>query len=58
MTSDEVMGYEANGGYQPKDIYNNDPEICGVLEQLVDGTYSEKATKICLKKSIYLYLTA
>ena len=42
MSSDEVMAYEANGGYNPYDIYNNDPEIRGVLEQLVDGTYSRE----------------
>ena len=40
MSSDEVMGYEAHGGYNPRDIYNNDGEIKRVLEQLVDGTYS------------------
>ncbi len=41
MSSDEVMAYEANGGYNPMDVYNNDPEIHRVLEQLVDGTYSK-----------------
>ncbi|MCI6018091.1 MAG: glycogen/starch/alpha-glucan phosphorylase [Clostridiales bacterium] len=40
MSSDEVMGYEAHGGYNPRDIYNNDGDIKRVLEQLVDGTYS------------------
>ena len=40
MSSDEVMKYEAQGGYNPRDIYNADAEIKKVLEQLVDGTYS------------------
>ena len=43
MSAEEVMGYEANGGYNPYDIYNSDGDIerC-VLEQLVDGTYSRE----------------
>ncbi len=40
MSSDEVMGYEANGGYDPREIYNNDPDIHRVLDQMVDGTYT------------------
>lgn len=40
MSSDEVMRYEAHGGYNPRDIYNNDGDIKRVLEQLVDGTYA------------------
>lgn len=40
MSSDEVMGYEKNGGYNPYDIYNNDPDVRRVVEQLVDGTYA------------------
>ena len=41
MSSDEVMGYEKNGGYNPYDIYNNDEDIRHVVNQLVDGTYAE-----------------
>lgn len=40
LSSDEVMNYEKNGGYDPYEIYNNDPEIRRVVEQLVDGTYA------------------
>ncbi|MDO4313772.1 MAG: glycogen/starch/alpha-glucan phosphorylase [Eubacteriales bacterium] len=40
MSSDEVMNYEKNGGYNPYDIYNNDAEVRRVVEQLVDGTYA------------------
>ena len=27
MSSDEVMNYEKNGGYNPYEIYNNDADI-------------------------------
>lgn len=40
MSSDEVMAYEANGGYYPREIYNNDADIRKVLDQLIDGTYA------------------
>ena len=41
MSSDEVMSYEKNGGYDPYDIYNNDEEIRRIVNQLVDGTYAD-----------------
>ena len=40
LTSEEVMNYEAHGGYNPYDIYNQDEDIRKVLNQLIDGTYS------------------
>ena len=40
MSSEEVMAYEANGGYDPVAIYDNDADIHKVLDQLVDGTFS------------------
>jgi starch phosphorylase len=40
MSSEEVMAYEANGGYHPEEIYRNDPDIHRLLDQLVDGTFS------------------
>lgn len=40
LSSDEVIAYENQGGYHPKEIYNSDPEIKKVLNQLIDGTYS------------------
>ncbi|MCH5337540.1 MAG: glycogen/starch/alpha-glucan phosphorylase [Acetatifactor sp.] len=40
LSSDEVIGYEQHGGYNPMDIYNSDGDIRRVLDQLVDGTYS------------------
>ena len=40
LSSDEVINYENNGGYEPREIYNNDHEIKRVVDQLIDGTYS------------------
>ena len=40
LSSDEVINYELNGGYQPRDIYQSDLEIKRVVDQLVDGFYS------------------
>ena len=40
MSSDEIINYENNGGYDPDYIYNTDPEIRQVLMQLINGTFS------------------
>lgn len=40
LSSDEIIHYELNGGYQPRDIYNSDLDIKRVVDQLVDGFYS------------------
>ena len=40
LSSDEVINYEQNGGYNPWDIYNNDQDVRRVVDQLVDGTYA------------------
>lgn len=40
MTSDEVISYENNGGYNPMDIFNNDQEIRRVLMQLINGYFA------------------
>ncbi len=40
LSADEVISYENNGGYRPRDIYEQDAEIRRVVERLVDGTYS------------------
>ena len=41
LSSDEVMNYEKNGGYDPYEIYNNDPDVRRVVDQLVYGTYAD-----------------
>ncbi len=42
LSSDEVINYEKNGGYNPKEIYNTDLDIRNVLTQLVNGYYSQQ----------------
>ncbi|MCR5656611.1 MAG: glycogen/starch/alpha-glucan phosphorylase [Butyrivibrio sp.] len=41
MTSEEVIAYEKNGGYNPGEIYNKDPNVKKTLDRLVDGTFSK-----------------
>ena len=45
LSSDEVINYENYGGYDPMEIFNNDPEIRQVLMQLINGTYSPDDTE-------------
>ena len=40
LTADQVINYENNGGYDPMQYFNNDPDIRNVLMQLINGTYS------------------
>lgn len=41
LSSDEVINYENNGGYDPNFYFNTDPDIRNVLMQLINGTYSK-----------------
>ena len=40
LSSDEVIRYEKNGGYDPMYYFNNDQDIRRVLMQLINGEYS------------------
>jgi len=40
LSADQVMGYEKNGNYNPRDVYNNNQDVRQVLTQLVNGFYS------------------
>lgn len=40
MTSDEVIGYENKGGYNPMEIFNNNYQIRRVLMQLINGYFA------------------
>ena len=40
LTAEQVINYENNGGYDPMQYFNNDPDIRHVLMQLINGTYS------------------
>ena len=46
LSSDEVINYEKNGGYNPMDIFNSDEDIRKVLMQLVNGFYSHNDTEL------------
>ena len=46
MSSDEVINYENNGGYNPMDIFNNDQDIRRVLMQLINGFYAPHDTEL------------
>ncbi len=54
LHSDEVIEYEQQGGYNPRELYNSDRDIKRVVDQLVDGTYSreEKALFAPLYESL------
>ena len=45
LSSDEVINYEKNGGYNPMDVFNNDADIRKVLMQLINGTYCPDNTE-------------
>ena len=40
MSSDEVIHYETCGGYNPREIFDNDPDIRRVMMQMINGYYS------------------
>ena len=40
LSADQVMEYEKNGNYNPRDVFNNDQDIRQVLMQLINGFYS------------------
>ena len=41
LSSEEVINYEKNGGYNPQEIYFSDWDLKRVIDQLMDGTYSD-----------------
>ena len=60
LSSQEVINYENNGGYNPVDIYFNDWEIKRVVDQLMDGTYSNgdhqyvyQSVQLTVKYTVY-----
>ena len=40
LSPDQVIEYEKNGNYNPRDVYNNNQDVRQVLTQLVNGFYS------------------
>ena len=45
LSSDEVIRYENEGGYDPMEIFNNDQDIREVLMELINGKYSPDDTE-------------
>ena len=39
LTSQEVMHYNAFGGYNMRDVYDNDPRLQKIIEQITNGYY-------------------
>ena len=46
LSSDEVIAYENQGGYDPMEIFNNDQGIREVLMELINGKYSPEDTEL------------
>ncbi len=46
LSSDEVIAYERDGGYDPMEIYHSDPDVRKILNQLVDGTFAHGDTEL------------
>ena len=46
LSSDEVINYENNGGYDPMEIFNNDQDIRRVLMQLINGAYAPNDSEL------------
>ena len=42
LSSQEVIDFEHNNQYDPREIYNMDSDVRAVLTQLIDGTYSQE----------------
>ena len=42
LSSQEVINYENYGGYNPTEIFNNDPDVRKVLMQLINGTFAPR----------------
>ena len=46
LSSDEVIKYENEGGYDPMEIFNNDQDIREVLMELINGKFSPQDTEL------------
>lgn len=39
LTAEEVMNYYENGGYSAKEVFDNDPRLQKIIDQMKDGYY-------------------
>ncbi len=42
LSADEVIAYEHNSQYRPRDIYESDMRVRRVVDQLIDGSYTQE----------------
>ena len=45
LDADEVLNYHRYGGYSAWDIYNNNPRLKAVINDLINGRYNNDRTK-------------
>ena len=46
LSADQVIDYENNGGYDPREIFNSDADIREVMTQMINGYYSPQNTEL------------
>lgn len=46
LSAEEVINYENNGGYDPREIFNTDTDIRMVMTQMINGFYSPQNTEL------------
>ena len=56
LSSDEVIRFENEGGYDPMEIFNNDQEIRDVLMELINGKYSPEDTEMFRDTILFLIM--
>ncbi|KGM97684.1 maltodextrin phosphorylase [Clostridium novyi A str. 4552] len=53
LNADEVMNYEKNGGYNSREIYNQDARIHKIMDQITNGYFGVPSSEF---KNIYRHL--
>ena len=53
LNADEVMNYEKNGGYNSREIYNQDERIHKIMDQITNGYFGVPSSEF---KNIYQHL--
>ncbi|WP_300328137.1 glycogen/starch/alpha-glucan phosphorylase [Fusobacterium sp.] len=48
LTSQEVMHYNAFGGYNMRDVYDNDPRLQKIIEQITTGYYGVDSSEFSM----------
>lgn len=48
LTSQEVMRYNAYGGYNMRDVFDNDPRLQKIVHQIADGYYGVPASEFSM----------